>query len=86
MPEHKTRWISMFSPAKLILEEYKNLVVHIFYEHAFNATTKANLELLCEIEIFMCLTCVKYHFLNACRTFPSLDESTLTVSHFVQKR
>jgi hypothetical protein len=52
----------MFSSTKRILEEYKNLVVHIFDEHAFNATTKANLELFCDIEIFMCLTCVQYHF------------------------
>jgi hypothetical protein len=76
----------MFSLTKWILEEYKNLVVHIFDEHAFNATTKANLELLCDIEIFMCLTCVKYHLLNVCRTFPSLDECTLTTSHFCSNK
>jgi succinate dehydrogenase/fumarate reductase cytochrome b subunit len=76
----------MFSPTKRILEEYIKLVVHIFDEHAFNVITKANLELLCDIEIFICLTCVKYHFLNACRTFPSLDESTLMVNHFCSKK
>jgi hypothetical protein len=76
----------MFSLTKQILEEYENLVVHIFDEHAFNATTKGNLELLCHIEIFMCLTSVKYHFLNACRSFSSLDESTLMVSHFCSKK
>jgi succinate dehydrogenase/fumarate reductase cytochrome b subunit len=75
----------MFSPTKQILE-YKSLVLHIFDEHAFNATTKANLELLCDIEIFMRLTCVKYHFLNGCRTFQSLDESILMVNHFCSKK
>jgi hypothetical protein len=66
--------------------EYKNSVVHIFDEHAFNATTKANLELLCDIDICMCFTCVKYHFVNTCRTFSSLDESILMMNHFCSKK
>jgi hypothetical protein len=54
----KTHWISMLSLAKHILAKYKSMVMNIFYEHASNTTTKGNLNLLCDVENFMGLSCI----------------------------
>lgn len=49
----------MLSPMKQILQKYRSLVIHMMFDdHAFIAITKANLELLCDSETFMGLTCV----------------------------
>jgi hypothetical protein len=48
-----TRWISMLFLAKWILIKYKILVIQMFQEQISNESTKANMELLCEIEVIM---------------------------------
>lgn len=52
------RWISMLSPAKLILIEYMNFVVNMFKNRVTNTIAKANLELLCDVETFLGLACI----------------------------
>ncbi len=54
----KTHWISMLFLMKCILAKYKSMVMNIFYEHASNTTTKGNLDLLCDVETFMGLSCI----------------------------
>jgi len=44
--------------AKKILIEYKNLVVQMFEEHVAHDFTKSNLELLCDIKVFLGLACI----------------------------
>ncbi len=49
----------MLSPMKQILQKYRSLVMHMMFDkHAFKTIAKANLELLCDSETFMGLTCV----------------------------
>jgi hypothetical protein len=48
-----TCWISMLFLAKWILTKYKTLVIHMFQEQVSNESTKANLELFCDIEVIM---------------------------------
>jgi len=43
----------MLSLAKKILIEYKNLVVQMFEEHVAHDFTRSNLELLCDIKVFL---------------------------------
>jgi hypothetical protein len=43
----------MLSLAKWILTKYKTLVIQMFQEQVSNESTKANLELLCDIELIM---------------------------------
>jgi hypothetical protein len=42
----KTWWISMLAPIRLVMAEYKNLVVKMGDDTAGNASTKNNYELL----------------------------------------
>jgi hypothetical protein len=48
-----TRWIPMLFLAKWILTKYKILVIQMFQEQVSNESTKAKLELLCDIEFIM---------------------------------
>jgi hypothetical protein len=48
----------MLSLAKKILMNYKSLMVQMFEKHVAHDSTKANLELLCDIEVFIGLTCI----------------------------
>ncbi len=48
----------MFFLAKQILTEYKILVIWMFQEQVSNESTKAKLELLCNIEVFLGLVCI----------------------------
>ncbi len=43
----------MLSLAKKILIEYKNFAVQMFEEHVAHDFTKSNLELLCDIKVFL---------------------------------
>jgi hypothetical protein len=54
----KTQWISMLAPIKLVLAEYKNLVVKMGDDMAENAFAKNNYELLCDCNIVLGLICV----------------------------
>jgi hypothetical protein len=54
----KTRWISMLSPTKRIFVEYKSLILHMFDEQIANTWAKTNLDLLCNVEIFLDLICI----------------------------
>jgi predicted glycosyltransferase involved in capsule biosynthesis len=54
----KTRWISMLSFAKQILTKYKTVVIQMFNEQASHDITKSNLELFCDVEMFLGLTCI----------------------------
>jgi hypothetical protein len=74
----KTRWISMLSLAKRILAEYKTLVVKMHDDLHIVATTKTNLQYLCDIEVVMGLACIMLllesihvliKFVQACDTF-----------------
>jgi hypothetical protein len=49
----KTCWISMLSPTKKIFAKYKSLIVHMFDEQTANTSTKKNLDLLCNVMIFL---------------------------------
>jgi len=49
----------MLSPMKQKFQKYRTLIMHMMFdEHAFKTIAKANLELLCDSEAFMGLTCV----------------------------
>jgi len=61
----------MFSPTKRIFAKYKSLIVHMFDEQATNTLAKTNLDLLCNVEIILGLTCILPLF-NACNLFQSL--------------
>jgi hypothetical protein len=54
----KTHWTSMLSPSKWILIKYKIVVIHMFDEQAFHDTSKASLELFCDVEMFLGPTCI----------------------------
>jgi sulfur relay (sulfurtransferase) DsrF/TusC family protein len=54
----KTCWILMFSLAKWILIEYKIIAIQMFDEQASHDTSKVGLELLCDVEVFLGLTCI----------------------------
>jgi hypothetical protein len=49
----KTRWISMLCHAKQVLAKYKTLVVKMHDNLHIVATTKTNLQYLCDIEMVM---------------------------------
>jgi hypothetical protein len=44
------------SLAKRILIEYKSVVIQMFKEQVVHGSTKVNLELMCDIEVFLGLT------------------------------
>ncbi len=69
----KACWISMLSIAKRIFVEYKSLIVHMFDEQATNTLAKTNLNLLCNVKIFLGLTCIL-----------TLLECMQSLSNFVQ--
>jgi len=54
----KIGWIPMVSPTKRILAQFKSQIVHIFDEQVANTLAKANLDLVCNVEIFLGLTCI----------------------------
>ncbi len=54
----KMQWIFMLSLVEQILTKYMSLVVNIFEKHPTYVTTKANLELLCDVETFLTLACI----------------------------
>jgi hypothetical protein len=54
----KTRWINMVAPSKVVLEEFKTLLVRMVEDAIINEFVVANYELLCDIEILMGLTCL----------------------------
>ncbi len=47
----KTHWISMFSPLKWLLLEYKYLVVKMYTDAPKNKPTWDNLDLLCDFGV-----------------------------------
>ncbi len=47
----------MLSLAKQILTKYKIVVIQMFNEQASHDITKSNLELFCDVEVFLGLTC-----------------------------
>jgi predicted glycosyltransferase involved in capsule biosynthesis len=48
----------MFSLAKQILTKYKTIVIQIFNEQTSHDITKSSLELFCDVEVFLGLTCI----------------------------
>jgi hypothetical protein len=54
----KTRWISCLEPVKRVLSEYRALVLKMHMDAPSLATAKANLNLLCEIELLLGMTCI----------------------------
>jgi len=54
----KASWTSMLSHAQWILIEYNIVVIHMFDEQAFHDTSKAGLELLFDVEVFLGPTCI----------------------------
>ncbi len=48
----------MLSFAKQILTKYKTVVIQMFNEQASHDITKSNLELFCDVEMFLGLTCI----------------------------
>jgi hypothetical protein len=53
--------------------KYKSLVARIFKEQIADSHTKVNLELLCDIETFIGLTCIMQQ-LNVCKAFANLHK------------
>ena len=49
----KTRWISYLKPIKRVMSEYKALVLKMHMDLSSLTTAKANLNLLCEIELLL---------------------------------
>jgi hypothetical protein len=54
----KTHWISMLSPLKCILAQYKSLVVKMHYDCEKNKFARDNFELLCDLDLILGLPCV----------------------------
>ncbi|CAM6083703.1 unnamed protein product [Calypogeia fissa] len=57
----KTRWISMLAPLKLIMQEYKTLIVKMssdLSDRDYPALAWKNLLLLCDIQTFLLLACL----------------------------
>jgi hypothetical protein len=54
----KTRWISCLEPVKRVMSEYKALVLKMHLDAPSLASAKANLNLLCEIELLLGLACI----------------------------
>ena len=57
----KTRWISMLSPLKCVLSEYRTLLVKIYSDHLIKPTisaTKVNYELMVDIKCLLTLAAV----------------------------
>jgi hypothetical protein len=54
----KTRWISCLEPMKRVMLEYKALVLKMYLDSTSLASAKANLNLLCKIELLLGLACI----------------------------
>ncbi len=54
----KTRWISMLSPAKRVMVEYKTILVKMTLDNPTNQQGMLNYEHLCDIHIFLGLACI----------------------------
>ncbi len=54
----KTHWVSMLSPSKRVLSEYKALVVKMVEDNVIVDTTKINYELMCDLETLLGLSCI----------------------------
>jgi hypothetical protein len=54
----KTHWISMLSPSKCVLNEYKPLIVKMAKDNSTINIAKPKYELLCDVEMFLGLACV----------------------------
>ncbi len=54
----KTSQINMVVPSKVVLEEFKTLLVKMGKEDVANESTTANYELLCDIETIQVFTCL----------------------------
>ena len=57
----KTRWISIVSPLKCFLSEYRTLLVKMYFEHLVKPTipvTKVNYELMVDIKCLLTLAAV----------------------------
>jgi len=52
----KTKWINMVVPSKVVLEEFKTLLVKMAKDVVVNENTTINYELLCDIEIVLGFT------------------------------
>lgn len=52
-----TRWISMLSSTKKTFEEYKPLLLKMYIDQHNNAQEKANLRLLCDMQLLLRLAC-----------------------------
>jgi hypothetical protein len=62
----------MLSTTKCILPKYKFLVMHMFDEQTSNTIVKGNLDLLCDVETFMGLSCISYLPMNLCNLCQNL--------------
>jgi hypothetical protein len=56
-----TRWISMLSPSKRVLNEYKDLVMKMVVDSANVQIVKAKYELLCDVEMLLGLIFINCH-------------------------
>jgi hypothetical protein len=54
----KTRWISCLEHVKPMMSKYKALILKMHLDSTSLATAKANLNLLCEIELLLGLACI----------------------------
>ncbi len=54
----KIRWINMVAPSRVVLEEFKTLIVKMAQDYVFNEFVAVNYELLCDVETIMGFTCV----------------------------
>lgn len=52
----KIKWINMVAPSKVILEEFKTLLVKMAQDATINESTTTNCELTCEVETILGLT------------------------------
>jgi hypothetical protein len=54
----KTHWISMLSPLKHVLREYKSFLVKMHMDAPINKLVVENLDLLCDLELVFGLSCM----------------------------
>jgi hypothetical protein len=81
----KTRWISMLSFSKKILNEYKGLVIKMVEDNVIIDTTKTNYELLCNLEMLLGLSTsfLCWSWCKVCQNLPKVNTpSFVTLSLF----
>jgi len=49
----KTQWISMLNPAKIMMAEYRTLLVKMAMDYNTNKLTRLNYEHLCNLQILL---------------------------------